>query len=141
VIASYAEQRFIEAEAALRASPAQTARAYEAYMAGIEAHMDKVGVAEADKLTYMNDPSVAVGEANLTIDHVMKEKYVAMFLHPEAWVDARRYDYAYEEMDPPANSSLGGEWVRRFVYPDSETQRNTENVPNITQTDNLFWDQ
>lgn len=141
VIASYAEQKFIEAEAALRAQPAQTSRAYQAYMDGIEAHMDKVGVDEVDKLAYMNNPIVDVGEANLTIDHIMKEKYVAMFLHPETWVDARRYEYSYQDMDPPVNSSLGGDWVRRFVYPDSETQRNGENVPNISRTDRLFWDQ
>lgn len=141
VIASFAEQKFIEAEAALRTTPAQTTRAYDAYMAGIEAHMDKVGVDETDKQAYLNDPSVDVGELNLTIHHIMKEKYVAMFLHPEAWVDARRYDYSYTDMTPPANSSLGGDWVRRFIYPESETQRNTENVPNISRTDNLFWDQ
>ncbi|MFD2531924.1 SusD/RagB family nutrient-binding outer membrane lipoprotein [Gracilimonas halophila] len=141
VIASYAEQKFIEAEAALRATPSQTTRAYQAYMDGIEAHMDKVGVAEADKQLYMNNPVVDVGELNLTIDHIMKEKYVAMFLHPESWVDARRHDYSYNDMIPPANSALGGDWVRRFIYPESETQRNGENVPSITQTDNLFWDQ
>ncbi len=141
IIASYAEQKFIEAEAALSTSPAQTSRAYQAYLDGIEAHMDKVGVDEADKIAYMNDPVVAVGEANLTIDHVMKEKYVAMFLHPEAWVDARRYDYSYDDMEPPVNSALGGEWVRRLIYPESETQRNAENVPDITRTEPLFWDQ
>ncbi|MGK7371747.1 MAG: SusD/RagB family nutrient-binding outer membrane lipoprotein [Candidatus Halalkalibacterium sp. M3_1C_030] len=141
IIASYAEQKFIEAEAALRSQPAQTGRAYQAYLDGIEAHMDKVGVAEADKQDYMSDPAVAVGASNLTIDDVMREKYVAMFLHPEAWVDARRYDYAYQDMDPPVNSALGGEWIRRLVYPDSETQRNNENVPNVTRTDRLFWDQ
>lgn len=141
VIASYAELKFIEAEAALRSQPAQTTRAYNAYMDGIEAHMDKVGVSEVDKLAYMNNPIVDVGEGNLTIDHIMKEKYVAMFLHPETWVDARRYDYSYEDMDPPVNSSLGGDWIRRMVYPDSETQRNGENVPDISRTDRLFWDQ
>lgn len=142
VIASYAEQKFIEAEAALRSQPAQTTRAYNAYMDGIEAHMDKVGVPEVDKLAYMNNPVVDVGEANLTIDHIMKEKYVAMFLHPETWVDARRYEYSYQDMETPANSSLGqGTWIRRMVYPDSETQRNAENVPDISRTDRLFWDQ
>lgn len=142
VIASYAEQKFIEAEAALRAQPAQTARAYQAYLDGIEANMDKVGVEEADKQAYLTDPTVAVGAANLTIDDIMKEKYVAMFLHPESWTDARRYDYAYQDMETPENSSLGdGVWIRRLVYPDSETQRNAENVPDIQRTDRLFWDQ
>src|SRR5699024_247330 len=39
LIATYAEQKFIEAEAAFRAG--WTNRAYQAYLAGIEVHMDK----------------------------------------------------------------------------------------------------
>lgn len=139
LIATYAEQKFIEAEAALNAT--QPARAYQAYLDGIEAHMDKVGVDEADRNTYLTDPAVAVGEAGLTIDLIMKEKYTAMFLHPEAWVDARRYDYGYENMTVPANlnSDLNGEFIRRLVYPDSEEQRNV-NTPDVSLLDPIFWD-
>jgi hypothetical protein len=141
LIATYAEQKFIEAEAAFHAG--LTTRAYQAYLDGIDAHMDKVGVEEAEKQAYLTDPAVAVGETNLTLDHIMKEKYVAMFLHPEAWVDARRYDYQYQGMELPANHNpdLGGEFIRRLVYPDSETQRNAENVPSVSLGDRLFWDQ
>lgn len=143
VIASYAEQKFIEAEAALRSNPAQPARAYQAYLDGISAHMDKLGVDQAEKDTYLNDPAVAVGSGALTIDDVMREKYIALFLHPETWVDARRYNYSYAGMTTPANlnQDLGGEFIRRLVYPDSETQRNGQNVPEVNLTDRLFWDQ
>ena len=143
VIASFAELKFIEAEAALRANPAQPARAYQAYIDGITAHMDKVGVDPVDRDAYLNDPAVAVGAGALTIDDVMREKYVALFLHPETWVDARRYDYAYEDMTIPANlnQDLNGQFIRRLVYPDSETQRNGENVPEVSLGDRLFWDQ
>lgn len=139
LIATYAEQKFIEAEAAL---DIDIARAYQAYLDGIEAHMDKLGVDEADKNAYLTDPAVAVGETGLNIDLIMKEKYVAMFLHPEAWVDARRYDYGYENMTVPANlnSDLNGEFIRRLVYPDSEEQRNV-NTPDVSLLDSIFWDQ
>lgn len=30
-------------------------------------------------------------QANITLDLILKEKYVAMFLHPESWNDARRF--------------------------------------------------
>lgn len=141
LVATYAEQKFIEAEAAFRDN--QTSRAYQAYLDGIEAHMDKVGVSEADKNDYMNEPTVAVGEGSLTLDDIMREKYVVMFLHPEAWVDARRYDYQYEGMEIPANHnpSLNGEFIRRLAYPDSETQRNSGNVPDVSLTDRIFWDE
>lgn len=140
LIATYAEQKFIEAEAAFR--DGQTTRAYNAYLAGIEAHMDKVGVEEADKNDYMTDPAVAVGEGGLTLDHIFKEKYTVMYLHPEAWVDARRYDYQYDDMEVPENLNpdLNGNFIRRLIYPDSETQRNSANVPDVTLLDRIWWD-
>ena len=143
VIASYAEQKFIEAEAALRANPAQPARAYQAYLDGIAAHMDKIGVDSADRDAYLNDQAVAVGSGALSVDNILREKYVALFLHPETWVDARRYDYSYANMTIPANlnQDLDGQFIRRLSYPDSETQRNEQNVPEVTLTDRLFWDQ
>jgi hypothetical protein len=105
--------------------------------------MDKVGVDPADRDAYLNDPAVAVGAGALTIDDVMREKYTALFLHPETWVDARRYDYAYACMTIPANLNpdLGGQFIRRLAYPDSEQQRNAENVPDVSLTDRLFWDE
>lgn len=141
LIATYAEQKFIEAEAAFRDN--QLTRAYQAYLEGIEAHMDKMGVQESEKNAYMSDPAVAVGESGLTLDLIFKEKYTAMYLHPEAWVDARRYDYQYEDMEIPANHnpSLNGEFIRRLIYPESETQRNSDNVPDISLSDHIWWDQ
>ncbi len=141
LIATYAEQKFIEAEAAFRDN--QATRAYNAYLAGIEAHMDKMGIEESAKNDYMTDPIVAVGESGLTLDLIFKEKYTAMYLHPEAWVDVRRYNYQYEGMEVPENLNpdLNGQFIRRLVYPDSETQRNSENVPDITLLERIFWDQ
>lgn len=140
-IITYAELKFIEAEAALRAG--QEGRAYDAYLEGIRAHMDKLGVSEAERDAYLSDPSVDVGAGSLTLDDVFREKYKVMFLNPEAWVDARRYDYQYEGMELPANHNpaLGGEWIRRLDYPDTEYSRNASNIPDVTLTDHLWWDQ
>lgn len=141
LIATYAEQLFIEAEAAFRSG--DDSRAYEAYLAGIEAHMDRLGVEEAEKMEYLSDPNVAVGADNLTLDLIFDEKYIALFLSPEAWVDARRYDYAYEDMTLPANHNpqLNGQFIRRLAYPDSEITRNGANVPSISLADRIWWDQ
>lgn len=140
LIATYAEQNFIEAEAAFRAG--LTTRAYQAYLDGIEANMDKLGIDEAAKQAYLTNSAVAAGASNLTLDLIFKEKYAVMFLHPEAWVDARRYNYQYKDMQVPANLNpkLNGEFIRRFQYPDSETQRNGENVPDVTLLDRVWWD-
>lgn len=141
LIITAAEVKFIEAEAALANNDLTTA--YDAYLAGIRAHMDMVGVDEADREAYVTNPVVSVGSANITLDLIMKEKYVAMFLHPEAWNDARRYDYQYQDMTLPANHNpaLNGQFVRRLIYPDSETSRNLDNVPSATALDRIWWDQ
>ncbi|WP_224999685.1 SusD/RagB family nutrient-binding outer membrane lipoprotein [Cesiribacter sp. SM1] len=140
LIATYAEQKFIEAEAAFTVDKE---RSYQAYLAGIRAHMRKLGVAQEAIDAYINNPLVSMGMADFTIDDIFREKYVAMFLHPEAWVDARRYDYQYEGFTLPenANSALGGEFIRRLAYPDSEVSRNGRNVPDVSLTDRIWWDE
>lgn len=140
-IATYFEQKFIEAEAAFRAGDAD--RAYAAYMEAIAAHMDKLGVARGEQQAYLNHPTVDPGSAGaLTLDDIFQEKYVAMFLQPESWVDVRRHDYDYVGMELPANHwpGLNGQFIRRLAYPDSETQRNGANVPDVSLDDRLWWD-
>ena len=140
LIATFAEQKFIEAEAAFEIDKS---RSYNAYLDGIRAQMTKLGV-EGDEIEdYISDEAVSVGEDNITIDHIFKEKWVAMFLHPEAWVDARRYDYSYEGFTLPENLNpdLNGELIRRLRYPDSELSRNGSNVPDVTLLDRIFWDE
>jgi hypothetical protein len=140
LVITYAEQKFIEAEAALDAE--DKPRAYAAYLEGIRAHMDMLGVSEADRDDYINNEAVSVGSDNITRALIMKEKYIAMFLHPETWTDARRYDFQYTGMTIPANlnPNLNGNFARRLVYPDSETGRNVANVPSVTQLDRMWWD-
>lgn len=137
-IITYSEVKFIEAEAALATDPT---RAYAAYMEGIKAHFDLLGVDEADRDAYLAQPSVAVGEANLTIHEIMKEKYVVMYLNPAAWVDARRYDYQYKDFTLPENA-VEARYIRRQQYPRSEFAENGANAPSgITVFDRLWWDQ
>ena len=140
LIATYAEQKFIEAEAAFEIDKE---RSYNAYLEGIRAHMAKIGVAEGEASAYINSPEVSMGVADFTMEDIFREKYIALFLHPEAWVDARRIDYNYAGFTPPANlnPALGGDLIRRLSYPDSETSRNGGNVPDVTLTTPVFWDE
>lgn len=143
MVITFAEQKFIEAEAYLAKGDAFKPEAYAAYLAGIAAHMNMVGVAATDRDDYINDPAVSVGDANITIDLVMKEKYVAMFLHPETWNDARRYDFQYTDMTIPdqLNENLNGQFSRRLQYPSSEFSTNSANVPEVNLLDRIWWDQ
>ena len=136
-IITYPECLFIKAEASLRNNDMTTA--YDAYLAGITAGMNKLNV-PADSITnYLSKPEVAVGAANLTLSLIMKEKYVACFLMPVTWDDMRRFDYAYKDFSLPVNVSLST-FIRRMDYPSSESTRNGANVPNVSRTDHLWWD-
>lgn len=137
-IATFEEMKMIEAEAALRSN--NRPRAYAAYLAAITAHFNKLGVPAADRTAYLAHPSVAVGEANLSLANIFKEKYVVMFLHPESFVDGRRFDFAYAGWTLPVNSLLT-ESIRRTDYPTTEAQRNAANVPKVgALTDRLWFD-
>ncbi len=138
ILVSFSEMKFIEAEASFATDKA---RSYAAYLAAIAANMDKLGISSAEKTAYLTNPLVAVGEAAFTKDDIFREKYVAMFLHPEAWTDARRYDYKYKDFTLPVNAVLSS-FIRRVGYPSTELDRNGANVPAVASlADKLWWDQ
>lgn len=138
-IISFAELKFIEAEARFRKG--QLPEAYAAYLEGIRASMNKLGVSASDRETYVTAASVSVGSANISLALIMKEKYKALFLNPETWNDARRFDYQYQDFQLPVNV-VTTTFIRRFVYPDVENSRNGANVPDVTDvTQKLWWDQ
>lgn len=154
VMASYAEQKLMEAEARFLAnggsasSTGTTQAAYDAYIAGITAHMTKIGVAPADRTTYLANPLVAVGPAGLKMEHIMKEKQIALYLNPEAWVDVRRYDYnpaIFASMALPLQQwvDMGGQYIRRSGIPNSELSRNpnSKTLGSIKTTEKVWWDQ
>jgi len=153
LLISYAEALFIKAEAAFLANGGSTTSvgsntdAYMAYINGINASMSKYGVDGSD---YVVDGSVAVEEAGLMLNHIMKEKYIHNFLNPETFVDFRRYDFSddvfkgltiREEED--SDGDFAGEWFRRASYPPDELNRNGSNVEANQQlpTAPVWWDQ
>lgn len=135
-IATFAELKFIEAEAALASNPT---RAYNAYLAGINANMNKLQVpTDAERTAYL--AFVSVGSANLTRAMIMREKYIVTYLNPEAWNDARRFDYQYKNFTLPVNAKLPT-YIRSVVYPVDERSKNGKNVPApVPQTTRLWWD-
>ena len=136
LIISFAELKFIEAEAGLATNPA---RAYTAFLTGINANMDKLQVpAGAERTAYLT--AASVGASNLTKALIFKEKYVATYLNPEAWNDARRFNYAYKDFTLPKNAVLST-FIRRLAYTTGERSKNGKNIPNIgSLADRLWWD-
>lgn len=150
-VITYAEALFIKAEAEFlvnggtTTSSGTTAEGYAAYIDGITANMNKLGVSEAD---YISDGVIAVGEANLMLNDIMKEKYIANFLNPETFVDFRRYNFSSDVFrglslpEDTADSEFPNQWLVRAQYPDSEETRNPDNVNanKKSPTTPVWWD-
>lgn len=143
---TFAEAKFIESEVNfLKNGSFGNAAAYTAYIDGIKANMSKIGVAAADVTTFTSHPKVGVGADNLSLSHILTEKYKALFLNPEAWNDVRRYDYSsqiFPGLALPANhnADLNGNWIQRGAYPDSELSRNSEEATkNFKTLDTKMW--
>lgn len=133
VMCSYSELKFIEAEAAMGSDPG---RAYNAYLEGIRANMEKVGVASADIDAYLADPNIAVGAGNLNMGLILRQKYVALFLNPEAWVDMRRANFnnsiIYEGLEIPTGTNVFDP-AQRAEYPIEEVSRNGAEVSKVAK--------
>ncbi len=83
---TYREMQFVVAECAMRAG--DNATAHTSYLNGIKASFDRLGAAGYDD--YVAQSSVDPGAADLTLEMIMNQKYVAMFLQPEVFSDWRR---------------------------------------------------
>lgn len=119
-----AEIAFIKAEALHRKGEKPAART--AYINGISLHFDmltssfEANIPDANKITpteksnYLNSTVIVPASANdLTLTHIMLQKYIALYIHGacETWVDMRRYHYL--DTDP----QTGQQVYRDFALP------------------------
>ncbi len=127
-IMTYSELQFIKAEAAYRMGDRGTAAT--AYRNGISAHIDFVNsrnledgqtptqITPAEKAAFLADPNIV--PANLTLTHIMSQKYIALWGwgHNELWMDLRRYHYT--DMDPASGKQVfPGFAAPTNLYPDN----------------------
>ncbi|WP_134088123.1 SusD/RagB family nutrient-binding outer membrane lipoprotein [Olivibacter sp. XZL3] len=160
-----AEMRFIEAEVELRLG--QSAEALAAYKAGIRSHMSIIGIEGALIEQFLNSSSVIQNPGDLTMSHVMIQKYIALSYSPEVWCDLRRMNYCtdasgsynetvgiYKGFKRPAHTYVEAypspnDWPRRFAVPSYEINYNIEQVltanPNAAAptylNEPVWWDQ
>ena len=114
---------FIEAEAAFYQGNME--RAYQAYLNGIQRNFQRLGIG-GDFNAYRESQAVAQSASQLNIAHIMMQKYIALYMQPETWVDMRRYGYsnqAYPELQYPENALplYEGRWIMRMPY-DPQTE-------------------
>jgi hypothetical protein len=127
---TYSELQFVKAEAAFRSG--NKALALEAYKNGISSHIDFVNARNSDngqaatqisateKAAFLADPNVVPAAANLTLTHIMVQKYIALWAwgHNEIWMDMRRFHYT--DLDPATgNQVYPGFTPPTNLYPDN----------------------
>jgi len=98
---SYAEIKFIEAETYFRMG--NKPAALVSYKAAIAAHIDKISqiatlvgltpITTNAKSAFLISAAVAQTAEELTLSHIMMQKYIALNFSPENWTDMRRNDY------------------------------------------------
>jgi hypothetical protein len=126
---TYAQLQFIKAEAALRSNNQGLAR--EAYLNGINAHIDFVNlrnaevgnpaipqITAAERAAFLAHPSIA--PATITLSHIMGQKFIAQWgwSFIETWMDLRRYQYT--DMDPVSGTQVfRGFAIPLNLYPDN----------------------
>jgi hypothetical protein len=130
---SYAECKFIEAEALL---PTDANAAATAFNDGVKASLAKLGVTDAAwEAIYANETG-----ASITLEKIMDQKYFALCYQLEVFNDWRRTGFPV--LQPAANSVLsGGQLPRRYPYPTSEKLYNGDNMPDVTLTTRVWWDE
>jgi len=133
------EMQFIVAEAAYRKGDFATAKA--AYVNAISLNFDMLttsynqhipaaaAITPTIKSTYMNNTAVVPALAtDLTLTHIMLQKYIALYTWgvQETWTDMRRYHYidadpvttkqVYANFTPPTGSNLISTNLGKWVY-------------------------
>ncbi|MEM6318653.1 MAG: SusD/RagB family nutrient-binding outer membrane lipoprotein [Bacteroidota bacterium] len=133
-LVTFREMQFIIAEADVRAGGSQTG--HDAYLAGIKASFARLGLGDAEYDAYVAQADVDPGVGNLTLEHVMTQKYIAMYLQPEVYSDWRRT--GIPALEPVSGTSIPVRWN----YPLSEFLFNS-NAPDESSvnfyTDRVGW--
>lgn len=131
-ILTYREMQFIIAESDVRLNPGGTSAAHTAYLNGIKASFDRFGLSEDEYNDYIRQPMIDPGAGNLSLEMVMTQKYIALFLDPESYSDWRRTEI-------PKLTPLSGLHVPvRWQYPATEYDFNS-NAPDLGSID-IFMD-
>lgn len=129
------ELYFIKAEASFYKG--NKGDAFDAYRAGILENLNRLNVSQDSIANYMASDKVKKSAATLEISDIMMQKYIALYLQPETWVDMRRYqykEYAYPGIYYPKNvlSEFGGKWIQRFPYdPQTEYIYNPQEIERL----------
>ncbi|TAE21873.1 MAG: SusD/RagB family nutrient-binding outer membrane lipoprotein [Candidatus Kapaibacterium sp.] len=120
ILASFAEAKFIEAEALARTGQSAT----DAYRDAVRASFTKLGLTAAEADTYLAQESVSIASTSgaETLTRIVTQKFIALFPSGEGYNEWRRTGV-------PALTPNSGQSAipRRFPYPQEERFYNDAN--------------
>ncbi|WP_430809357.1 MULTISPECIES: SusD/RagB family nutrient-binding outer membrane lipoprotein [unclassified Carboxylicivirga] len=130
-IITFDELKFIEAEANLRLN--QATEAYSAYLEAVKEALIRAGVEEDERTAYLELSTVSPGSDNLTLNHIMEQKYISLWLFQsiEAYNDYRRTRI------PTMQNSISAP-PERIPYANDEVSSNP-NVPDRNSASKVWW--
>jgi len=131
---SYAEVKFIEAEANFRLG--NTAPALAAYQEAVAASVNKI--VGGDNSSWLDANINNETEATLNLNKIMTQKYLALHGQVQPFNDWRRTGIPALSLVPGAKTT---EIPRRFPYSQSEITYNSNTPSGITITQRVWWDQ
>lgn len=131
---TFVEAKFIEAEAAFRLG--DKTRAATAYNAALAAALSLPGVSAVDKAAYISAQEKTA--ANITLNDIMHQKYLALFLQIESWTDWRRT--GVPNLKPANGSTTGGQIPRHAPTPQNEVLYNPKAIVIDDITTRVWWD-
>lgn len=127
---TYYELKFIEAEAQFQKEEKDAAAA--AYNAAVKANLNYTVQSEAYAST------VEKTSDDITLQDIMTQKYIALFLRAESWTDWRRT--GIPELTAPSGNVTGGVIPRSLLYASKEIRYNSNTPKGRTLSSKLWWD-
>lgn len=134
---SYRETQFIIAEADFRINLGGTSIEYDAMLNGIRVAFFKFGLGETEYLSFINSGAIP-SVSNLTLEDIMIQKHIAMFLQPESYSDYRRT--GFPSLFPVSGSNITVRWnyvADEYQFNSSARAESTVNI----YEDRVGWNQ
>lgn len=126
---SYDELQFDMAEASFKKG--NTLNAANQYNAAVVYNLKRSGVSTSYAA------QVAKTAANITLNDIMTQKYIAEFLNGEVWTDWRRT--GLPALTAPTPNATGGVIPRSLIYPSGEIRYNSNTQQHSLQY-RVWWD-
>jgi hypothetical protein len=151
---SYAESRFLLAEASLRGwNGAMGKGPFDYFLEGISASMRYYHISYAEEQMYIaglkilqgqGDNPFAINDREGMLEQIITQKWLAVFPNGnEGWAEFRRTDYPSFIALPMINASGGdvpeGKFIKRIAYPSDAFEGNS-NAHYVSTGVRVWWD-